>query len=60
MTPVEKYLIRQKIALEKPEHLGGFDEGWLFEKQINLRFGKIIQIFSIDNDKINIVTSIVC
>lgn len=60
MTPSERHFVRIQIALLKPDHLNGFDEGWLLKKQINFRFGKVIQLFSIENDKANIVVSVVC
>lgn len=56
----EKKRIREKISNEKPEHLGGFDQNWLFIREHYCRFGKIIQVFSVDGLKLEIVTTMVC
>lgn len=59
MTPGERYFIREKIAQEKPEHLGGFDEDWLLLRTIPMRYGEVIQVFTITDNGPEFITSVV-
>jgi hypothetical protein len=64
-------IIRERIANEKPEHLNGFDEGWLEivendfqieeseDKEDGPARGKSIQVFSNENGFKKIVTTVI-
>jgi len=61
-----KQAIRARIAEESPEHLGGFDEGWLEIRETRFKVeendlgrGDVVQVFSNENGFKKLVTTLI-